>query len=69
MAQYRRKENDFQFGVMGFKEQAKGTSFENVTSDRERRKKTKEKMLNVLTNRKRTPTPETGMIDLTMRRQ
>ena len=47
-----------------FKEQVKGTSFENVTCDRERRKKTKEKMLNVLTNRKRTPPPETSMIDL-----
>ena len=47
-----------------FKEQFKGISFENVTCDRERRKKTKEKMLNVLTNRKRTPPPETSMIDL-----
>ena len=36
-----------------------------MTCARERRKKTKEKMLNVLTNRKRTPPPETGMIDLT----
>ena len=49
-----------------FKEQVKGIiSFENVTCDRERRKKTKEKMLNVLTNRKRTPPPETSMNDLT----
>ena len=36
-----------------------------MTCDRERKKKTKEKMLNVLTNRKRTPPPETSMIDLT----
>ena len=35
-----------------------------MTCDRERRKRTKEKMLNVLTNRKRTPPPETNMIDL-----
>ena len=35
-----------------------------MTCDRERRKKTKENMLNVLTNRKRTPPPETSMIDL-----
>ena len=34
-----------------------------MTCDCERRKKTKEKMLNVLTNRKRTPPPDTGMID------
>ena len=34
-----------------------------MTCDREKRKKTKEKMLNALTNRKRTPPPETGMID------
>ena len=64
----RRKESGFQSSrdsVREFKEQVKGTSFENVTCDRERRKKTKEKMLNVLTNRKRTPPPETSMIDLT----
>ena len=63
----RRKENGFQssrVSVRKFKEQVKGISFENVTCDRERRKKTKEKMLNVLTNRKRTPPPETSMIDL-----
>ena len=36
-----------------------------MTCDRERKKKTKEKMLNVLTNRKRTPPPEPSMIDLT----
>ena len=47
-----------------FKEQVKGISFENVTCDRERSKKTKETMLNVLTNRKRTPPPETSMIGL-----
>ena len=40
-----------------FKEQFKGISFENVTCDCERRKKAKEKMLNVLNNRKRTPPP------------
>ena len=34
----RRKESNFQSSVRGFKEQAKGTSFENVTCDRERRK-------------------------------
>ena len=51
--------------VRKLKEQVKGTSFENVTRDRERRKKSKEKILNVLTNRKRTPPQETGMIDLT----
>ena len=64
----RRKESDFQSSrgsVRKFKEQVKDTSFENVTCDRERRKKTKEKTLNVITNRKRTPPPETGMIDLT----
>ena len=64
----RRKESDFQSSrgsVRKFKEQFKDTSFENVTCDRERRKKTKEKTLNVITNRKRTPPPETGMIDLT----
>ena len=48
-----------------FKKQIKGTSFKNVTCDRERRKKTKEKVLNALTNRKRTPPPETSMTDLT----
>ena len=48
-----------------FKEQVKGTSFENVTCDRERRKKTNEKVLNVLANRKRTPPPEASMVDLT----
>ena len=37
-----------------------------MTCDCERRKKTKEKMLNVLTNRKRTPPPGTSMIDLTL---
>ena len=61
----RRKESGFQSSrdsVREFKEQVKG--FENVTCDRERRKKTKEKLLNVLTNRKRTPPPETSMIDL-----
>ena len=47
-----------------FKEKVKGTSCENVTCDHERRKKTKENMLNVLTNRKRTPPPGTSMIDL-----
>ena len=36
-----------------------------MTCDHDRRKKTKEKMLNVLINRKRTPPPETSMIDLT----
>ena len=63
----RRKESGFQSSrdsVTEFKEQVKGISFENVTCDRERRKKTKEKMLNVLANRKRTPPPETSMIDL-----
>ena len=47
----RGKESGFQSSrdsVRGFKEQVQGTSFENVTCDRERRKKTKEKMLNVL---------------------
>ena len=47
----RRKESDFQISIRGFKEQTKGTSFENVIYDRERKKKTKEKLLNVLTNR------------------
>ena len=50
MAQYQ-KVSGFQSSrdsVRGFKEQVKGTSFENVTCDRERKKKTKEKMLNVL---------------------
>ena len=68
MDNIRRKEGDFQSsrgGVREFKEQVKGTSFETVTCDRERRKKTKEKMLNILTNRKRTQPLETGMIDLT----
>ena len=68
MDNIRRKESDFQSsrgGVREFKEQVKGTSFETVTCDRERRKKTKEKMLNTLTNRKRTLPLETGMIDLT----
>ena len=40
------KESNFQSSrdsVKEFKEQVKGTSFENVTWDRERRKKTKEK--------------------------
>ena len=63
----RREESCFQSSqesVREFKEQVKGISFENVTCDRERRKKTKEKMLNVLTNRKKTPPPETSMIDL-----
>ena len=63
----RRKESGFQSSrdsVREFKEQVKGISFENVTCDRERRKKTKEKMLNVLTNRKKAPPPETSMIDL-----
>ena len=58
----RRNESDFQSSrgsVRTFKEQAMGSSFENVTCDRERRKKTIEKMLNVLINRKRTPPPET----------
>ena len=58
----RRNESDFQSSrgsVRAFKEQAMGSSFENVTCDRERRKKTIEKMLNVLINRKRTPPPET----------
>ena len=64
----RRRESGFQSSrdsVREFKEQVKGTSFENVIFDRERRKKTKEKMLNVLTNRKGTPPPETSMIDIT----
>ena len=64
----RRKESNFQSiggSVREFKEQVKGNRFENVTCDRERRKKTKEKMLNVLTYRKSTPPPETGIIDLT----
>ena len=63
----RRKENSFQssrVSVRKFKEQVKGISFENVTCDRERSKKTKETMLNVLTNMKRTPPPETSMIGL-----
>ena len=64
----RRKEGGFQSsrdGVREFKEQVKDIRYENVTCDRERRKKTKEKMLNVLTNRKRTPFPKTSMIELT----
>ena len=48
-----------------FKEHVKGTSFENVTYDHEGRNTMKEKMLKVLTNRKRTPPPETSMINLT----
>ena len=36
-----------------------------MTCDRGRRKKTKEKMPNVLSNRKRTQPPETSVIDLT----
>ena len=46
MAQYLKEESDFQSsrGSVGeFKEQVKGASFENVSCDRERRKKTKEK--------------------------
>ena len=50
--------------VRSFKEQAKVTSFENVTCDCERRKKLIEKMPNVLTIWKRTPPPETDMTDL-----
>ena len=50
--------------VRSFKEQAKVTSFENVTCDCERRKKLIEKMLNLLTIWKRTPPPETDMTDL-----
>ena len=69
MDNIRRKESGFQSsrgGAREFKEQVKGTSFETVTCDCERRKKTKEKMLNILTNRKRTlPLETTGMIDLT----
>ena len=64
----RRKESDFQSirdNVKEFKEQVKGVSFANVTCNCERRKKTKEKMLNVLINRKKTPLPETGMINFT----
>ena len=61
----RRKESDFQSGIKDFKEQAKGDSFENVTCDCEKRKKTKEEMLNVVTNRERIPPPETSMIDPT----
>ena len=56
----RRKESNFQSSqgsLIGFKKQAKVTSFENVTGDRGKTKKRKEKMLNVLTNRKRTPPP------------
>ena len=63
----RRKEIGFQSSrgsVREFKEQVKGTSFENVTCYR-KKKKTKDKMLNVLTNRKRTSPPETSMFDLT----
>ena len=40
-------------------------SFGNVTCDRERRKKTKEKMPNVLTDRIRASPREPGMINLT----
>ena len=36
-----------------------------MTCDRGRRKKTKEKMSNVLSNRKRTQPPETSVTDLT----
>ena len=64
----RRKESEFQSSrdiMSEFKKQIKGTSFKNVTCFRERRKKTKEKMLNALTNRKKTPPPETAMTDLT----
>ena len=64
----RRKESDFQSSrgnVKDFKEQVKGVSFANVTCNCERRKKTKEKMLNVLINRKRAPPPDTGMINFT----
>ena len=64
----RRKESEFQSSrdsMREFKKQIKCTSFKNVTCFRERRKKTKEKMLNALTNRKKTPPPETAMTDLT----
>ena len=36
-----------------------------MTCDREKRKKIKEKMLNILTDRKKTSPPESGMINLT----
>ena len=64
----RRKESDCQSSrdnVKEFEEQVKDVSFANVTCNRERRKKTKENMLNVLINRKRTPPPDTGMINFT----
>ena len=44
-----------------FKEQARRNSVGNVTCHRDGRKKTKEKMLNVLTDRTRTSQPEPGI--------
>ena len=48
-----------------FREQARGISFGNVTCDRDRRKKTKEKVLKVLTIRSVNSPSELGLINLT----
>ena len=48
-----------------FNEQARRSTTENVTCDRDRKKKTKEAMLNVLTERARASHPEPDMKNFT----
>ena len=64
----RREGSNFQSSqgnVRVFKKKARSINLRNVTYDRERRKKTKEKMLNALTGRISIPPPEPDMNNLT----